>query len=172
MIVASASIHQTENLIISISYYLPTTTSFLNIPYISPINSAIMDVKHDIRNIEDIKELVNNFYKQIQQDELLGPIFSQVIQNRWDIHLEKMYRFWQTILLNEYTYFGSPFLPHAHLPIDEEHFVHWLGLFYSTVDRMFIGEKANEAKWRAEKMATMFAHKIAHIQQGNSKPLL
>jgi hemoglobin len=75
-----------------------------------------------------------------------------------------MYRFWQTVLLEEYTYLGSPFPPHAKLPVAHEHFAAWLALFNQTVDELFTGSKADEAKWRAAKMADMFEAKIAHAR--------
>ena len=122
----------------------------------------------EILNLDDIKLLVNTFYSKIQVDQILGPIFNGIIQDRWPVHLEKMYRFWQTVLLGEHTYFGSPFLPHAKLPIGEEHFERWLKLFYQTIDELFAGEKANEAKWRAEKMAKMFQSKIEYYRNNPS----
>ena len=110
--------------------------------------------------LEDIKILVDEFYGEIRSDELLAPIFNERIKDNWPVHLEKMYRFWQTVLLEEHTYFGSPFVPHADLPVDKEHFAEWLVLFNKTVDRLFTGEKAEEAKWRAGKMAELFEAKI------------
>ncbi|MEO9258547.1 MAG: group III truncated hemoglobin, partial [Crocinitomicaceae bacterium] len=90
-------------------------------------------------------------------------------QDNWPRHLEKMYTFWQTVLLKEHTYFGSPFVPHAKLPVEQEHFTHWIDLFYKTIDEQFVGEKANEAKWRAEKMAEMFLSKIQYYRQNPDK---
>ncbi|CAL66368.1 group III truncated hemoglobin [Christiangramia forsetii] len=129
-------------------------------------------MQKDISNIDDIKQLVDTFYAKIQQDELLAGIFNKVIQNNWPKHLEKMYAFWQTVLLEEHTYYGAPFMPHANLPVSKKHFDRWLILFYKTLDELFDGEKANEARWRATKMAEMFQLKIAHYQQTNSKPLI
>jgi hemoglobin len=114
----------------------------------------------DITGIEDIKKLVDAFYEKVREDELLGPIFNDRIQGRWPQHLEKMYAFWQTLLLNEHTYFGSPFPPHAQLPVSGDHFKKWIELFAQTIDELFTGEKANEAKWRAGKMAEIFESKI------------
>ncbi|ULT27243.1 group III truncated hemoglobin [Sphingobacterium sp. E70] len=74
-------------------------------------------MKQDIQTIADIKILVDQFYSTVRQDNLLGPIFQERIQDNWGIHLEKMYRFWQTILLDEHTYFGSPFPPHIPSPL-------------------------------------------------------
>lgn len=129
-------------------------------------------MKTDILNIEDVKLLVNCFYDKIKSDELLGPIFNERIQNRWPQHLEKMYTFWQTILLGEHTYFGSPFPPHAELQVNHEHFLKWLSLFTPTVDELFSGEKAREAKWRAKKMAEMFEMKIEHFRKAGVKNLV
>ncbi len=125
----------------------------------------------DITTLDDIKQLVDSFYGKIRENELLGPIFNDVIQDRWPIHLEKMYRFWQTILLDEYTYSGGPFPPHANLPVDKIHFDTWLELWHQTVDLYFEGEKANEAKWRGDKMAVMFLSKIQYFRSSNTQPL-
>lgn len=118
-------------------------------------------VAKQLLTLDDIKVLVDEFYGEIRSDKLLAPIFNERIKDNWPVHLEKMYRFWQTVLLEEHTYFGSPFLPHADLPVDKEHFTEWLALFNKTVDRLFTGGKAEEAKWRAGKMAEMFEAKIA-----------
>jgi len=57
-----------------------------------------------------------------------------------------MYRFWQTILLDEHTYFGAPFPSHATLDVNNEHYERWVELFSKTIDPLFIGAKAQEAK--------------------------
>jgi hemoglobin len=123
----------------------------------------------EIETIDDIKKLVDNFYGRIREDEILADIFNKIIQNRWPEHLEKMYRFWQTVLLEEHTYMGSPFLPHAQLPVNKEHFEKWLTLFYATVDEYFIGELADRAKWQGERMAQMFNMKIEHYRNNPSQ---
>ncbi|MGC4233166.1 MAG: group III truncated hemoglobin [Niabella sp.] len=131
-----------------------------------------MSVHKDIENIEDIKLLVNSFYGKIREHELLGPIFNGVIQNRWPEHLEKMYRFWQTVLLEDHTYFGSPFPPHAKLPVAKEHFDAWLETWRATLHDHFTGPKADEAQWRGEKMATMFLYKIEYYRNSTATPLM
>jgi hemoglobin len=40
------------------------------------------------------------------------------------------------------------------------------------VDELFQGEKANEAKWRAAKMAEMFEYKVSHYQKNKGKNLM
>ncbi len=76
-----------------------------------------MPESKDILSLDDIKALVDTFYEKVRNDELLAPVFNSRIGDRWPRHLEKMYAFWQTVLLDERTYFGSPFPPHAGLPV-------------------------------------------------------
>lgn len=126
----------------------------------------------DITNISDIKKLVDNFYEKVRKDDLIGPIFNNVIQDNWGVHLEIMYRFWQTLLLNEHTYHGAPFLPHMELPIEPHHFDRWMKLFNETVEENFTGEVAEEAKWRASKMATLFMGKLDYYRKNKLNPLI
>lgn len=126
----------------------------------------------DIKSLNDIKLVVDEFYGKVKADPLLSPIFNAVIQNKWPEHLEKMYRFWQTVLLEEQTYFGGPFPPHAKLPVNQAHFDRWLDLWAAVIDEHFSGEKAEETKWRAGKMATLFLSKIEYYKNNSSTPLI
>ncbi|WP_018614502.1 group III truncated hemoglobin [Segetibacter koreensis] len=132
----------------------------------------MMNGRTDIEGMNDIKLLVDTFYDKVRSDSFLGPVFDARIQDRWPQHLEKMYTFWQTVLLEEHTYFGAPFPPHANLPVDHQHFEQWLTLFTKTIDELFCGEKANEALWRANKMAQMFEMKIEHFRNQKFKTLV
>jgi hemoglobin len=118
----------------------------------------------DITTLVDIKLLVDSFYSKIQKDEFIGPIFNEKIGDRWPEHLEKMYRFWQTILLEVHTYSGSPFPPHKELPVSKEHFDRWMEIFTTTTDQLFTGPTAEEAKLRAKNMAEMFNYKIDYFR--------
>lgn len=129
-------------------------------------------MKNDIVTLEDIKLLVDCFYGKVREDDLLAEIFKNKIENRWTQHLEKMYRFWQTVLLDEHTYYGSPFPPHAKLPVSIAHFERWLKLFYETVDALFEGEKATRAKWQGQRMAELFHSKIEYYKNNSAVPLL
>ncbi len=126
-----------------------------------------MTERKDIVRLEDIKRMVDMFYSKVRKDDVLADIFNGMIKDNWPAHLEKMYRFWQTILLEEHTYNGSPFAPHAKLPVDGKHFNRWKQLFFETVDENFSGDKASEAKFRATKMAEMFQLKIEYFQNQN-----
>lgn len=128
----------------------------------------------DISTIEDIKLFVDAFYAQIQVDELLGPVFaSRIVNGEWGPHLEKMYRFWGSVLLSQRSYRGNPFARHLGLPINEVHFQQWLKLFHATIDQYFQGPVADDAKQRAANMAMMFQHKLAFLKANpNYNPLM
>lgn len=83
-----------------------------------------------------------------------------------DVHLLANCAFGPAHLLWE------PLPPHAKLPVTKKHFERWLGLFHTTIDELFEGEKAGEAKWRASKMAEMFQIKIDYYGKDNLKPLI
>ena len=122
-------------------------------------------MKKQITSQEEIQLLVNTFYGRVRQNELIGPIFEERIQDNWQVHLEKMYRFWGSILLDENSYSGHPFAPHVKLPIQKEHFETWLKIFTSTVDELFEGEVAEEAKLRAKTIAHIFESKKAFLDK-------
>ncbi|MCO5238481.1 MAG: group III truncated hemoglobin [Chitinophagaceae bacterium] len=131
-----------------------------------------MSEKNDILTLDDVKKMVDTFYGKVRENGLLAPVFDERIRDRWPQHLEKMYTFWQTILLEERTYFGAPFPPHAQLPVNHAHFEQWMQLFIQTIDELFSGEKAKEAKWRAGKMAEIFEFKIERYRQSGTRSLI
>lgn len=123
----------------------------------------------DIEVLDDVKAMVDQFYGKIRQDDLLKDIFNNKIQDNWTEHLDKMYRFWQTVLLQERTYNGRPFIPHMALPVEEKHFNRWVKLFNETVDELFSGIRAETAKWHGQRMAKMFLSKIEYFRENNQQ---
>lgn len=121
-------------------------------------------MKNDIQNRADIELLVNTFYEKVRANRVLGPIFDNVAQVDWDSHLPKMYAFWASLLLNEHSFKGNPMLKHIELskrtPMTNVEFSEWLLLFTETVNELFEGEKAEDAKIRAANIARLMLHKI------------
>lgn len=116
----------------------------------------------DIESREDIIILVNAFYDRVKNDALLAPVFaSRIPDEAWPAHLERMYSFWSALLLGERGFDGNPMQKHLSLPIDATHFQHWLQLFYQTLDSLFSGKKADEAKNRATAIAQIMQFKLA-----------
>ncbi|EMR04425.1 group III truncated hemoglobin [Cesiribacter andamanensis] len=123
-------------------------------------------MKNDIRSPADVKLMVDTFYLKVQADALLGPVFNDIAQTDWDTHLPIMYTFWENLLLGTARYNGRPFPKHAPLPIDPNHFMQWINLFEATIDELFVGEKAEEAKGRARAIALVFMGKMGLLKDG------
>ena len=121
-------------------------------------------MKNDISTPADVRLMVNTFYHKVQADALLGPVFNDVAQVDWDSHLPVMYTFWENLLLGTARYSGRPFPKHAPLPINPTHFVQWINLFEATVDELFTGDKAEEAKGRARAIALVFMGKMGLLK--------
>ena len=121
----------------------------------------------DIQSEGDIKQLVDEFYRRVRKDDLIGPIFNTVIGDDWSHHLPIMYRFWSSILLGANTYHGNPLSVHFKLDISAEHFERWLSYFEPTVDDLFEGEVAEEAKKRARSIAFIMNSKLSMLKKNN-----
>lgn len=114
----------------------------------------------DLKCNKDIRTLVDTFYTKVQADSLLAPVFNDSAKIDWQHHLPIMYRFWETLLFHSGGYEGNPFSKHVVLPIGAEHFQRWLSLFLGTVDQLFVGTKADEAKTRARMIADVFQRRM------------
>ena len=121
-------------------------------------------MKQDIQNRSDIILLVDRFYDRVRENPVIGPIFTEVAHLDFDKHLPVMYSFWASQLLGEQSYSGNPMTPHLKLaaltPMGEIQFNEWLSLFNQTVDELFEGERAEEAKTRAGNVARLMNYKI------------
>ncbi len=91
-----------------------------------------------------VSSLVEAFYAKIRNDDLLGPIFVQKIED-WDDHLGRMKQFWRSVLFSSGEYAGNPMIRHVAIPgLDKEHFAHWLELFYATLRDIAANDEAVE----------------------------
>ena len=123
-------------------------------------------MKSDITNRKDIDLLVNTFYEKIRSNPVLGDIFDDVAKINLESHLSKMYSFWASILLGEHSFSGNPMQKHIALSKITEmtkEFSEWLHLFKVTVDELFFGENANEAKLRADNIARLMLQNIQSL---------
>lgn len=119
----------------------------------------------DISSLEDIRTFVDHFYKKVAEDALLAPVFnSKIPAEAWPVHLQRMHAFWNVILFAEKGFDGNPMRKHLALPFDNSHFSCWLALFGQTMDELFAGEKAAEAKKRAASIAQIMNFKISVLR--------
>lgn len=114
----------------------------------------------DITTEADVRLLVDSFYAKVNHDALLGPVFNGFAHVDWPQHLPRMYDFWSGLLLGTARYQGRPFSKHLPLPVGAAHFQRWLALFDATVNELFAGLKAEEAKVRARSIASLFEHRL------------
>jgi hemoglobin len=114
----------------------------------------------DISTKEDVKLMVDSFYELVQADDLLSPIFTHIAHVNWDLHVEKMYKFWGTMLLGEMSYKGSAYTVHEKMPISTAHFDRWLSLFDKSIDAHFAGVNTEDAKKTAKTIGMTFQAKM------------
>ncbi|OWK71165.1 sec-independent protein translocase TatC [Pedobacter sp. AJM] len=119
---------------------------------------------NDIENRTDIILLVDRFYNHVEENQEIGPIFTEIAQVNWVHHLPKMYDFWESILFGKAIYKGNPMLTHFSLnqkiPLQEAEFSIWKAIFIQTVDELFAGENAETIKQKAQSIADLMHFKI------------
>ncbi len=127
-------------------------------------------MKSDIENSEHIKLLVDAFYKRINEDQLLAPLFSHV---NWEKHLPVMYAFWSNVIFNTGGYAGNPLQVHRNFHqrfgLNATQFERWLKLFNETADDNFSGTNTELAKQRAASIAGVMQTKLFG-NAGNANP--
>lgn len=121
-------------------------------------------MKKDITSRKDIESLVNAFYQKVKKDPDIGFIFTDIAQVNWEKHLPIMYDFFENMLFYTGAYTGNPMELHKHInrlfPLTIDHFQQWNKLFCSTVDELFKGKTASQAKQRAISISAVMQIKI------------
>lgn len=129
-------------------------------------------MKKDISNISDIQTLVDSFYDKVKIDATIGFIFDRIIGDDWSAHLPIMYNFWNTVLLGEAGYTGNPVMKHIALdkqiPLQQSHYDTWLTLWTETVDELYTGSVAEDAKKKAGNMLQLISMKVNMARDGKA----
>lgn len=122
----------------------------------------------DITNRADILRLVEAFYTEAFADDLIGPVFTEVVHMDLERHLPIMADFWETVLFRAGLYKRNALRIHfdisAREPLTLEHFNRWLRLWSRTVDGLFAGEKAELAKTQAHVIAGSMHRRVSGRQ--------
>jgi hemoglobin len=123
----------------------------------------------EIQTREDIVLLVDTFYKQVLEDELIGFFFSKIAALDLQKHMPTMYDFWESALLGNMVYQGNPMVKHLSLnqksALKAEHFERWLELWEKTLTENFTGKKADDALLRAKQISGLIQFKIHQTSQ-------
>ncbi len=116
-----------------------------------------------------IATCVREFYGKARKDPQIGPIFNSMVDD-WDVHMRVITNFWSKVLLQTERYSGHPFVAHAKLPIELEHFDIWLRLFTETVREFMPGDYGDKSIAKAEHMAESFRCGLFPFQDQDGKP--
>ncbi len=114
-------------------------------------------MKRDIETREDLETLLTEFYNVATIDEEIGHHFAEL-----DLaaHPPVIVNFWEKVFFGKLVYFGNPLAVHQNLheksSLKLEHFQRWFTIFSQTVDELFVGKTADDAKLRAK----MIAHSL------------
>jgi len=105
---------------------------------------------------EGLAGLLHHFYADVRQHAVIGPIFNARIHD-WPAHLANIENFWARQTGGPSTYSGG-MGKHLSLPLEPEHFGHWLGLWEFNCRKHLPAAEAEEM--------IALAHQIAgHLQR-------
>ncbi len=114
----------------------------------------------DIETLDDIQAIVSHFYGTIDEDVVLGPFFAHLDRAE---HVERLTRFWSSVVFSVATYKGQPLEKHIALGLAPEHFGAWLARFERTVGDRFAGENADRMRQRARQIAAVFQIRLGLV---------
>lgn len=126
-----------------------------------------LDGPRDLDSGSQIHDLVVDFYREIVFDDLLAPVFGEVAEVDWALHIPKLIDYWCRVLLDEPRYQGFILAPHQHVHDLEafrpELFDRWYTLFVASVDNGWAGPNAERAKAHAARMAGTLARRLLNV---------
>ena len=118
----------------------------------------------DLEARRDVHDLVVGFYREIVFDDLLEPVFGEVAEVDWSVHIPRLIDYWCRILLGEPGYEGNLLAAHQHVhdldPFRAEHVDRWYALWAGSVDAGWAGPVAEQAKRHAERIARSIARRL------------
>ncbi len=131
----------------------------------------------DIETRDDVERLVRTFYGRALTDEIIGWLFTDVAELDLEAHVPRITAFWETVLLGAQSYAGGAFRPHAALHrragLRGGHFARWLALWRQTIDELFAGPRAEQAKAHADRVAAAFSERLGvHPAPDEGPPVL
>jgi hemoglobin len=118
----------------------------------------------DLETRADIDRLLRHFYGRAMVDEVIGYLFTEVARLDLEAHLPQIGNFWEQVLLQRPVYVGQPIA--AHVPLHQAatlrsaHFQRWFEIWASSVDELFAGEIATQAKRRAAIIAESMQYRL------------
>lgn len=122
------------------------------------------NIMQDIQTRADLEKLLWAFYTKLLADPAISYIFTDVAKINLEEHMPSLTDFWEQMLLERNGYRKNVMQIHLDLnakePLTQEHFNIWLDHFNTTMDEMYKGEIAENAKTRALSIATVMQIKL------------
>ena len=134
-----------------------------------PMSSSehLVERDRDLASRTDIHDLVVGFYREIVFDDLLEPVFGEVAEVDWAIHIPKLIDYWCRVLLRQPGYEGSILEAHHHVhdlkPLNLEHFDRWYALWVESIDARWAGPLSELAKEHAARMGGTLARRLLDV---------
>lgn len=130
----------------------------------------------DLGTRGDIHDLVVAFYREIVFDDVLAPVFGEVVEVDWAVHIPKLIDYWCRVLLGQPGYAGAILAAHREVheiePLRVEHFDRWYALWIDSIDRRWAGPTADRAKAHAAHIAAVLARKLLGLAWQPVTPLV
>jgi hemoglobin len=129
-----------------------------------PADGAAPAPLPDLDSRAQIHDLVVRFYREIALDDVLAPVFIDVAEVDWAVHIPKLIDFWCRVLLGQPGYDG--FVLGAHRQVHEIEafapalFDRWYELFVESVDAGWRGPYADTAKVHAARVAGTLSRRL------------
>jgi hemoglobin len=115
----------------------------------------------------EVHDLVIDFYREVALDDLLGPVFGEIAEVDWAVHIPRLIDYWSQVLLGEAGYDGAILAAHRYVhglePLRVELFDRWYGLFVASVDGRWAGPRADRAKEHAATTASILARRLLDV---------
>lgn len=118
----------------------------------------------DITRRADVHDLVVAFYRDVVFDELLEPVFGEVAEVDWALHIPKLIDYWCRVLFGDVGYSGALLAAHRNVheiePLRIEHFDRWYELWVTSIDSRWKGPTAEKAKAHAAVIGAVLARRL------------
>jgi hemoglobin len=118
----------------------------------------------DLDTRSAIHDLVVAFYREVVFDDLLAPVFEEVAETEWAVHIPRLIDYWCRILLGHRGYRGALLDAHREVhrrdPFRDEHFDRWYELWVSSIDARWRGPRAEQAKAHAAATARLISRRL------------
>lgn len=129
----------------------------------------------DLTDRADVEALLRRFYGRVLVDEVLADAFA-TLRGGLDAHIPVMADFWETMLFRAGLYQRSALTVHREVhhrtPLSSVHFVRWLTTWTDTVDAMYRGPVAEQAKIQGTRIAWAMHRRLTGVDAPELDALL